>query len=252
MAISERFWNASLEELKQGYVVEENRYICLLCGTETEKGIIYPEGGMLYEAERQMQNHIRQNHGSVFHYLIRLNKKLTGLTDHQNRLMQLFYEGKSDKEIQQELDIGSTSTIRNHRFALKEKERQAKVFLVLMELLKEKDKHAPQIVNPHQTAKMVDERYNVTQAEREGILKKHFPEGTDGPLKSFPSKQKHKLVILREIVQRLTPGRFYSEKEINEILKTTYPDYALLRRYLIQYGFMDRLPDGSRYWLKTE
>jgi len=237
MYISERFWNASLEELKRGYVLEEDRYICLLCGEETEKGIIYPEDGVLYEAEKQMQNHIRKTHGSVFEHLIQLDKKLTGLTEHQNRLLRLFYEGKSDKEIQQELGIGSASTIRNHRFALKEKERQAKVFLVMMDLLKERDKHAPQFIHPHKTAKMVDERYNVTLEEQERILKKHFPEGTDGPLKSFPSKEKQKLVILREIAKRITPGRTYSEKEINFILQAVYPDYVTLRRYLMNTVF---------------
>ena len=48
-----------------------------------------------------------------------------------------FYQGKSDKDIQKELEIGSSSTIRNHRFVFREKERQAKVFLALMELLNE-------------------------------------------------------------------------------------------------------------------
>ncbi|KPV60402.1 hypothetical protein QJ48_05600 [Paenibacillus sp. A3] len=33
-----------------------------------------------------------------------------------------------------ELDGGSTSTIRNHRFTLREKKKQAKLFLAIMEL----------------------------------------------------------------------------------------------------------------------
>ncbi|ABO50362.1 hypothetical protein Dred_1837 [Desulforamulus reducens MI-1] len=40
------------------------------------------------------------------------------------------------------MGIGSTSTIRNHRFVLKDKERQAKLILAIMELLK--DKHSQQ------------------------------------------------------------------------------------------------------------
>lgn len=246
------FWNASLDELKNGYAETEQEYICLLCGAKFEKGIIYPGDEVLYEARRYVRIHIEKAHQSVFDYLIRLDKRLTGLTDHQNSLLQLFHQGKSDVEVQRELGIGSVSTIRNHRFVLKEKERQAKVFLVLMELLKEKDQHAPQFVSLHKTATVVDDRYNVTREERETILKKYFPQGPEGPLSTFTMKEKNKLVVLREIAARFQPGRVYHEKEINEILKAVYEtDYVTLRRYLIEYGFLDRKPDGSGYWLKS-
>lgn len=39
-------------------------------------------------------------------------------------------------------------------------------------------------------------------------------------------------------------------KEFNEIIKTAYYDYVTVRRFLIEYGFLDRKPDGSQYWLK--
>ncbi|GAA4714407.1 DUF2087 domain-containing protein [Brevibacillus fulvus] len=250
MELSEQFWNASLEELKRGFIEDKGRFFCLLCGTETERGIIYPEDGLLFEAERYMRRHIETSHGSVFDYLIRLDKKLTGLTDHQSALLHLFYQGKTDKEVQAELNIGSASTIRNHRFVLKEKERQAKVFLALMELLKEKDQYAPSFINLHQTARMVDDRYNITEDENQRILQKFFPEGTDGPLKSFPPKEKQKLAVLREIVKHFQSGQIYHEKDVNEILQPIYADYVTIRRYLIEYGFLDRKPDGSQYWRK--
>lgn len=251
---SERFWNASVEQLKRGYVQEGEYYICLLCGQSFEKGIIYPDGesGILYEAEKFARVHIERVHGSVFDHLIGLDKKMTGLTEHQNRLLQLFYQGKNDAEIQRELGIGSASTIRNHRFALKEKERQAKVLLTVMELLKEKDSHAPSFVNVHVTAKWVDDRYNLTRAENEKILNQYFPDGKDGPLKKFPLKEKQRLAVVRHIAARFPGGRIYTEKEVNGILQEIYDDYAILRRYLIEYGFMDRKPDGSEYWLKAE
>lgn len=139
METSNIFWNASLEELKHGYIQDHDSFTCLLCGEKIEKGIIYPYENRLYESERIIKIHIKDAHQSVFDYLIKMDKKLTGLTDHQKSLLRLFYQGKNDKEVQQELGIGSTSTIRHHRFALKEKERQAKTFLAMMELLKEKD-----------------------------------------------------------------------------------------------------------------
>lgn len=252
MDISELFWNASFDDLKCGYVQEKDHYVCLLCGKRIEDGIIYPEEGVLYEARRYMRLHIDKAHQSVFDYLSQLDKKMTGLTEHQTNLIRLFYQGKSDGEVQKELGIGSASTIRNHRFSLKEKERQSKVYLVMMELLKEKNKHEPSFLTPPKTAKMVDDRYKVTQQESDKLLKTLFPEGTEGPLKTFSIKEKNKLVVLQVIVKRFQDGQTYTEKEVNQILKVVYHDFATLRRYLIEYGFLDRTPDGSQYWLRKD
>jgi len=248
--ISERFWNTSMAEFKCGYIEEKYRFICLLCGMEIEKGIVYAEQEVIYEAERYMRVHIEKVHHSVFEYLVNLDKKLTGLTDHQKALVQLFYQGKSDSEVQAAMKIGSLSTIRNHRFVLKEKERQAKVFLAIMELLKEKDKFAPAFISLHKTATMVDDRYNVTEEEEERILRKCFSEGINGPLKWLPAKEKHKIVVLRVIVCRFDRERSYEESEVNKILRAAYDDHVSLRRYLIDYGFLDRNAEGSKYWLK--
>lgn len=249
--ITEMFWNASLEEMKKGYVQEDNNYTCLLCGKQIEKGIIYPVGELLYEAEKYMVLHIEEAHGSVFEFLSAQDKKLTGLSEHQNSIMSLFYIGKSDNEVQKELNIGSSSTIRNHRFALKEKERQSRVFLVMMDHLKEKNKTVVQLVKPHPTAKMVDDRYNITQEEEDKILTKYFPEGVLGKLKTFTMQEKHKIVVLREMINRFDRGKLYTEKEVDGILETIHEkEYVVTRRYLIQYGFMDRKKDGSAYWVK--
>lgn len=247
MEISNVFWSASLEELKSGYIQDSGFITCLLCGERVEKGIVYPYENRLYEAERYMRIHIESTHLSVFDYLLAMDKKLTGLTEHQKKLLSLFYQGKNDKEIQKELGIGSASTIRHHRFALKEKERQAKTFLAMMELLKEKDEHAPAFVPVHKTATMVDERYNITQEEQELLIHKYFSQGV---LTKFPNKEKQRLVVLREISKHLKTDYHYDEKELNQILKELYEDYVLVRRYLVDYGFLQRTSDGSSYWLK--
>lgn len=247
MNVSSYFQNATIDELKKGYIENSDSYLCLLCGEEIEKGIIYPEDGRLYEAEKYMKRHIEDVHQSVFHFLLSLDKKMTGLTEHQTKLLELFYQGKRDEEVKAELEIGSASTIRHHRFALKEKERQAKNFLAIMELLKEKDHHAPSFVPVHPTAAMVDDRYNITEEEQGKIVAKYF---NNGILSKFPIKQKQKLGVLREIAKYLEGQENYTEKQLNQHLKTIYPDYVLIRRYLIEYGFLDRKADGSLYWLK--
>ncbi|TSI02255.1 DUF2087 domain-containing protein [Lysinibacillus sp. BW-2-10] len=246
----ESFWNASLDEMKRGYVEDKNQYTCLLCGEHVEKGVIYPKDDVYYEAKRYIRLHIEQTHGSVFDYLLGLDKKLTGLTEHQTMLLRHFYEGKSDKEVQEDMGIGSSSTIRHHRFVLKEKERQAKTTLAIMELLKEKDQYAPAFVAPHKHATMVDDRYAITSEEQMKVLEKYFPEGLKGPITKFPPKEKQRLIVLRAIVGRLDMQTAYTEKELNAILKDIYEDYVLIRRYLIEYGFIDRKADGSAYWVK--
>ena len=94
---------------------------------------------------------------------------------------------------------------------------------------------------------MVDERYRVTEAERAEIISKYF---VDEKLREFPIKQKRKLVVLDRIAKAFEPGRRYTEKQVNEALLEFYGDYATIRRYLVEYGFMDRKPDGSAYWMK--
>ncbi|MCJ1909514.1 DUF2087 domain-containing protein [Planococcus ruber] len=243
----ERLWEATVDEVKNGFIEEKGHYQCLLCNEQIEKGIIYPHEEVFYEAERYMRLHIEVAHGSVFHYLMGMDKKLTGLTEHQNRLLGFFYEGKKDAEIQQEMEIGSASTIRNHRFVLKEKERQAKLFLAMMELLKEKDEYAPAFIEIHQTATMVDDRYNVTAEEEQAILAKFFEKEK---LKSFPPKEKQRLVAIKEISKQFTAGERYSEPQVNGIIEPIFSDYGLVRRYLVEYGFLGRTRDGSEYWLE--
>ena len=251
---SEGFWQASLAELKRGYREDDSVYQCLLCGNRTEKGIVYPHEGLLYTAEKMMQTHIQKKHGSVFDFLLGLDKKITGLSEHQKTLLQLFFQGKSNAEIQNEMGIGSLSTIRNHRFALKEKARQAKLLLVIMELLQDQDKRNPADLvfssNPDRPQAVVIGPYRLTGEEIAKIINKCFPQGPTGPLKTFDLKQKNRLVVLWEIAKRFDAQRTYSEKEVNEVLKTVYAaDYATIRRQLIEYGFMDRTPDGREYWL---
>ncbi len=64
------------------------------------------------------------------------------------------------------------------------------------------------------------------------------------------AREKRKIIILKHIVKNFELNRKYSEKEINEVLKGIYPDFATVRRYLIEYGFMDRKDDCSLYWVK--
>jgi hypothetical protein len=97
---------------------------------------------------------------------------------------------------------------------------------------------------------MVDERYVATKEESEKVLATVFESITPLKLKVFSAKEKKKIITLRKIVEQFERGRIYPEKEINQVLKGIYDDYPTLRRYLIEYGFMERSTDCSEYWVK--
>ncbi|WP_243297993.1 DUF2087 domain-containing protein [Bacillus litorisediminis] len=249
----EWFWSATIEELEHGYIYDQEtgEYVCLICNHRFEDGVIYPMGEVLYEARKAIGQHIKDVHHSIFEYLINMDKKYTGLSDHQKELLMYFKQGLSDKEIVRQLKGGSTSTIRNHRFKLKEKEKQAKVFLAIMGLLKsEKEESAEEFVTFHKGAKMVDDRYAITKEEQEKVLATYFKQGPDGPLDSFPSKEKRKIIVLQQILNRFDINKKYTEREVNEVIKTAYPDFATIRRYFIEYGFMERNKECTQYWVK--
>lgn len=253
MDISELFWSASIDDIKKGYIYDflSEEYICLLCGKAFLNGVIYPAGDILLEAERAIREHIREEHSSTFEYLLNMDKKITGLSDVQKSMLEYFYIGLGDNEIAEKVG-GSASTIRNHRFTLRQKEKQAKIFIALMELLESRRSDKKQVFIPiHKTATMIDERYAITEEENTKILNQYFPGGLDGGLKDFPKKEKRKIIILKHIANRFNGNRKYTEKEVNEILEEIYPDFVTIRRYLIEYGFMDRLRDGSQYWIKN-
>jgi hypothetical protein len=157
--VSELFWQASLEEIKQGYRFDgaAGEFTCLICGRTFADGVVYPHGETLYEARRYVAVHIGECHRSVFHFLLDLDKKLTGLTEHQKTILDLFYAGMADNEVAKELGAGSTSTVRNHRFALRERQKQAKVFLAIMELLAERVPKKSSFIELPRATKNVDE-----------------------------------------------------------------------------------------------
>lgn len=70
--------------------------------------------------------------------------------------------------------------------------------------------------------------------------------GDDGRLRVVPSKQAKLMVVLDHLAQKFEPGRRYTEAEVNELITTFHPDYALFRRYLVDHGFMTR--EDNLYW----
>ncbi len=68
----------------------------------------------------------------------------------------------------------------------------------------------------------------------------------DGRLVSIPVPRGKRLVVLDLLAQQFEPGRVYAETEVNALLSRFHPDYAALRRYLVDEEFLERR-EGT-YW----
>jgi hypothetical protein len=80
-------------------------------------------------------------------------------------------------------------------------------------------------------------------AEADVILQRFF---RDGRLLSVPRQQSKRRVVLDHLAASFEPGVRYPETTVNEILGRVYDDYAALRRYLVDDGFLER--DAGVYW----
>lgn len=247
-------WNYELEDIENGYYEKKDTYHCVICSQSYEKGRIYQEGEYLYDAKGAVINHIKHQHGSIASYLLNQEVSVTGLTDIQRKLLILLLEGHSDQEIGKELGIAQ-STVRNHRFKLREKEKQAKLFLALMNSIEEETNKSIAksdtgiLEEIHSSATMVDDRYNITDKECSKTIETYMDE--HGGLKQFPAKEKKKIILLHEIMKNFKQDTEYSEAEVDKVLKRIYEeDYPTIRRALIEYGFMDRSMDCKIYRVK--
>jgi hypothetical protein len=75
------------------------------------------------------------------------------------------------------------------------------------------------------------------------VLERFLP---DGRLVQMPAKRARRLVVLDHVARVFEPGRRYPEREVNDALRVIYDDFAALRRYLVDEGFLTR-EDGV-YW----
>lgn len=98
----------------------------------------------------------------------------------------------------------------------------------------------------HQAARSAGRR----RAEAEGqgspandVLSRFFK---GGRLTSLPAARSKRIALLNHIAQEFEPGRYYEEREVNRILKRYHDDYASLRRYLVDEGFLSR--EAGKYW----
>ncbi len=78
------------------------------------------------------------------------------------------------------------------------------------------------------------------------VLAAHL--NADGTISQIPLQGAKLRILLDYLINVFEPGRIYTEKEVNALLKRFHADYTGLRRDLIDAGLLERERDGSRYW----
>jgi hypothetical protein len=79
---------------------------------------------------------------------------------------------------------------------------------------------------------------------RAAVLAAFFDDG--GRLLVMPARRGKRLVVLDQLAQRFEPGRRYRETDVNRLLRPAHDDVAMLRRYLVDEGFLTR--EEGVYW----
>jgi hypothetical protein len=68
----------------------------------------------------------------------------------------------------------------------------------------------------------------------------------NGRIETMPAKQARRRPLLDKIAQAFEPGVRYPEHQVTLFLGAIHADYAALRRYLVDGGFLSRA--GGEYW----
>jgi len=75
-----------------------------------------------------------------------------------------------------------------------------------------------------------------------------------GRIIQLPIPNRTRRPVVAYLADKFAPERIYSEKQVNAIINDwhTFGDYFILRRLLIDYGFLARTPNGAEYWVIRE
>lgn len=238
---------ASVKELKQGWMEDHPSHsrICVHCGKRFSRGRVYPYGNELLSCRAAADRHVREAHGSAFEAILEAGKAATGLSEVHETVLRGLYNGSDDGELAKALGDKALSTVRSHRRNLRLRAAEARFFLAAMELAEERTRDESRFIDFGPDLPVHDERADVTGDEAAAIEKSFMR--PDGTLSRIPPKEKQKLVVLRRLAELFERGRDYSDAEVRSLLGAVHEDHALLRRYLVDYRFIERDGEGRRY-----
>lgn len=238
------FQEMPIKVIKDGYVLTKENYTCLICGETFKAGEVYSVGSKLYEGSKAIVAHIKEAHGTVLENLLSTQASALGITELQKQLLTLFASGMSDKEVAQKLEVAG-STIRNHKSKLREKEKQAKLYIAIMELIEELG--GGKIMFSESDSK--ENEQEITPKQKKKILDQYITE--TGTLRNYPASDSNKQVVLEAVVQEFNQNERYNECEVNQVLSYLYTDYQMIKEDLLNYGYLARADRGDIFWVRA-
>ncbi|KRM77605.1 DUF2087 domain-containing protein [Secundilactobacillus collinoides] len=228
------FPNLNIDELVQGYHQSGPQMQCNYCSAT-------------FTDAAEMAAHLETIHDGALTALLTADTKYNTLTDNQSKLLQAFSRKQKDQTIADQLEV-SASTIRHQKFTFREKAKQARFYLAQYQAVfgvQSTEDYLP--IPPMATDN--DDRFRITETEYAKTTQKYF-EFTDGGLvlTRLPKGQKKIITLLYRISDEFTFNTKYAQPDVDAKLKAIYFDYGIIKRYLIDYGFLARTTDNRTYW----
>ncbi|WP_203640980.1 DUF2087 domain-containing protein [Levilactobacillus andaensis] len=239
----------TLTELKQGWHQTPTAFICNTCQATFATDEVFAANDKFYPADQMIRRHVRAEHPHRVTDLINDDSKYNTLTAKQRDLLEAFHSGLKDADIAKQNQVAA-ATVRHQKFTFREKAKQARLYLAIYDNVFDHP-NAPedQLLTVPEQPGSLDDRFIITQAEYQQNLKRYLTtSGVGIQLKRWPKKQKAVVAILSRIIQEIPHDQHFTEAEITAILKPIFADHAILRRSLIEYGYLDRTTDGTDYW----
>lgn len=228
----------TLTDLQHGWTLVDRQPTCLYCGKN------WPEN----TAPATLQAHLAQVHGGAIAALIDLDSRYNTLTAKQRDLLKAFATGIKDRDLAEQTGV-TAATIRHQKFTFREKAKQAKLYLATYQAVFAQEDPHERLLDVPQHPRDPDDRWLITEDEAAKTLQRYF-DFTHDPvqLKRWPKKQKAVIVVLTRIIAEIPTHQQFTEPQINAYLRPIYFDYTMVRRFLIDYHFLARTPDGTAYW----
>ncbi|MHB8611734.1 MAG: DUF2087 domain-containing protein [Candidatus Dormibacteraceae bacterium] len=85
----------------------------------------------------------------------------------------------------------------------------------------------------------------MSSSDYDARVRENFIDAADR-LISIPVQHKKRMAVLRWLVDDFQPSRRYPEAEVNQVIARRHPDFATIRRYLVDEELMQRR--NGIYW----
>lgn len=93
--------------------------------------------------------------------------------------------------------------------------------------------------------------YTINEKKTKRILDTAFSSREPLILSEMPVKYEKQKLVMEVIAAAFPLDMKFTESELNGRLEKIHPDYASLRRMLIDFRLFDRTRDGRTYWRVT-